>query len=264
MKAIAAIMDNQTSECMEVLSEIPLPPLRECCKTILSRLDGDILSICKETQNSFVARKRERQFRITGSRCYNIFTYCSNKNPDWRQKALKYFYCNSFTNKYVKHGLDNEPHALKVYEQAQEVKIVQCGVIVSKLNPWLGYSPDGVLFKNQKPFKLIEVKCPFDGKVMSAAEVVKRQTWIEMGENGEAMLKKKPAYYEQVQLGMAILNISMVDFIVYSPFDNSIIIIKIEFDANFVEKLLKFLKVAYFRMIHNVCEEEKLQNEHEK
>ena len=194
----------------------------------------------------------------------NIFTYCSNKNPDWRQKALKYFYCNSFTNKYVKHGLDNEPHALKVYEQAQEVKIVQCGVIVSKLNPWLGYSPDGVLFKNQKPFKLIEVKCPFDGKVMSAAEVVKRQTWIEMGENGEAMLKKKPAYYEQVQLGMAILNISTVDFIVYSPFDNSIIIIKIEFDANFVEKLLKFLKVAYFRMIHNVCEEEKLQNEHEK
>ena len=190
--------------------------------------------------------------------------YCSNKNPDWRQKALKYFYCNSFTKKYVKHGLDNEPHALKVYEEAQGVNILQCGVIVSKLNPWLGYSPDGVLFKNQKPFKLIEVKCPFDGKVMSAAEVVKRQTWIEMGENGEAMLKKKHAYYGQVQLGMASLNISMMDFIVYSPFDNSIIIIKIEFDVKFVEKMLKSLKVAYFRMIHYVCEEEKLQNEHER
>ena len=99
---------------------------------------------------------------------------------------------------------------------------------------------------------------------MSAAEVVKQQTWIEMGENGEAMLKKKHAYYGQVQLGMAILNISMVDFIIYSPFDNSIIIIKIEFDVMFVEKMLKSSKVAYFRMIHYVCEEEKLQNEHER
>ena len=96
---IMAIINNQNSERMKVLSEIPIPPLRKCCNTVISRLDRDIFLICKETQTSYIARKRERQFRITGSRCYNIFTYCSNKNPNWQQKALKYFYCKSFTNK---------------------------------------------------------------------------------------------------------------------------------------------------------------------
>ena len=75
------------------------------------------------------------------------------------------------------------------------------------------------------------------------------------------MLKMKHAYYGQVQLGMAISNVTLTDFIVYSSFDNTIIVMKFEFDAGFADEMLRSLKLAYFGMNHYVCQEERLSNE---
>lgn len=42
---------------------------------------------------------------------------------------------------------------------------MQCDLVLSKQNPWPAYSPDDVIFKDGKPWKLLEIKCPFDGKI---------------------------------------------------------------------------------------------------
>lgn len=104
---------------------------------------------------------KERQFRITGSRCYEIFTY---KGDNWESKAIKYFWPKKFSNKYVEHGLTEEKNALHHYEEVFQVGIENCGLFIPFVHPWLGYSPDGIVLNvNGLPEKLIEVKCPYAG-----------------------------------------------------------------------------------------------------
>ncbi|KAH7955387.1 hypothetical protein HPB52_000809 [Rhipicephalus sanguineus] len=49
------------------------------------------------------------------------------------------------------------------------------GLIVHQSLPWLGYSPDGIIFKEGVPAILLEVKSPFHGKNVKAAELVRGQ-----------------------------------------------------------------------------------------
>lgn len=58
--------------------------------------------------------RKERQFRITGSRCYNLYTYAKN---DWNTKVLKYFWPKTFSNKYVEHGMAHEPNARTLFQE---------------------------------------------------------------------------------------------------------------------------------------------------
>lgn len=41
--------------------------------------------------------------------------------------------------------------------------MVTPGLIISQEFPWLGFSPDGVIFEENIPVKLVEIKCPYIG-----------------------------------------------------------------------------------------------------
>lgn len=86
------------------------------------------------------------------------------------------------------------------------MKVIETGFIVCRINPWIGYTPDGVVFENGLPSKLIEVKCPYDGVTQTIDDVVRKQKWFIKTESG-ATLNEKHQYYGQVQLGMAVLNV---------------------------------------------------------
>ena len=63
----------------------------------------------------------------------------------------------------LKWGIDNEEQALKVYKGkcADKNLIIKCrGLIVSLKWPWLGCSPDGIVFQNGIPAGCVKVKCP--------------------------------------------------------------------------------------------------------
>lgn len=60
---------------------------------------------------------------------------------------------------------------------------------------------------------------------------------------------------------MAILNVQKTDFIVYVSFDNSFLILTIEFDHEFTNNMLKSLKNVYYNvMLHHVCERKNVLN----
>ncbi|KAK5650052.1 hypothetical protein RI129_001081 [Pyrocoelia pectoralis] len=136
-----------------------------CCEEVFkNKFDGNAYQILCDTKTSKRSWLSERQFRVTGSRIYEIFTYCGK---DWSIKSSKYFYPKSFTNKYVKHGLQQEASARSLFEQRTGLTVMECGFIISEFNPWLGYSPDGlVMDNNQYPAELIEIKCPFEGNLI--------------------------------------------------------------------------------------------------
>lgn len=253
------IVSNGRSEVMQKLADIPYEPLRECCQNLLKKLEGDAILISQETQLSLISWQNERHLRITGSRCYSLFTYTKNKNPNWREKALKHFYPTPFTSVYTKHGIKYEQIARDVYENVTSATVKQCGLIVSEKNPWLAYSPDGVLITDNKPSKLLEIKCPYGGIKMSVEELCSTLKYLELRDN-LMTLKKKHAYYAQVQLGMAVLNVMETDFLIYASSDNSIKIFSIPFDAEYFSEMFHTLKLTYFNnMLHYVCEKNQQQ-----
>lgn len=62
----------------------------------------------------------------------------------------------------MKRGLQMEPKAIEEYCCIQEVNHYPCGFIIHPDAPWLGSSPDGLVYdpKANPVFGLVEVKCP--------------------------------------------------------------------------------------------------------
>lgn len=70
---------------------------RRLYESVIAVKPNEIKKICMETveQNHKSNWKNVRSCRITGSIVYNMFTYTSNKSPDW-QKKLSSLYNSKF------------------------------------------------------------------------------------------------------------------------------------------------------------------------
>lgn len=248
-----------SSPILSTLSKYTFRPLRQCCQETFEQLIADTFHICKETKKFYSIWQNERKIRITGSRCYELYTYRKNAKPDWQKKALKYFNPSTISNAAVNHGLKFESDARRAYEKSTGVNVFQCGLVVPENNPWLGYSPDGVIFENDKPVKLIEIKCPYEGKSLSMNDIISNINYVQTNPKKKNILtmKKNHKYYGQVQLGMGILNIKKTDFILFSSHDKSMKIISVDYDKKFIKDLFVSLQLIFFNnMLHYACQNE--------
>jgi len=133
---------------------------------------------------------------------------------------------------------------------------MQCGFITSNKARWWGYSPDGVVLNNltNTPIKLIEIKCPFKGKTLGSLDLLNCIKFVVKDTKGNWVIKKKHAYYAQVQLGMVMLNVTSCDFLIYSSFDDDYHLIPVELGIHFCKHLLLDLKLIFFeKLIHEIC-----------
>lgn len=99
----------------------------------------------------------------------------------------------------MKRGLELEADAIWEYWQIKCVNHYKCGFVVQPDAPWIGASPDGVVFDplEQPQFGLVEIKCPNIPNYVDAPylKVI----------NGSLQLKPTHAYYWQVQ-GQLLVN----------------------------------------------------------
>lgn len=95
-------------------------------------LELAVATIGQQNELWHLARRR----RITGSRCYSLYTYCSNKHPDWAKK-IKDYLCPSFKgNTYTEYGKKYE-EAAKIRYQDQHGTIYETGVLINPVFPWM-------------------------------------------------------------------------------------------------------------------------------
>ncbi|KAK4875380.1 hypothetical protein RN001_011802 [Aquatica leii] len=113
--------------------------------------------------------KDVRKYRITSSRCYQLYTYLQNKNPNWNQKIDKYSNQEFFGNENTRYGKFNEQVAKDVYEKQFRI-IGISGVLINVNFPWLACSPDVLKFFYDCFYRLVEIKCPVIGKTKSINE----------------------------------------------------------------------------------------------
>lgn len=170
-----------------------------------------------------------RQYRITGSRCYSLFTYYTTSiktDVQWAHEASKYFWPKSFSNKFIKLGIKYENIAIELYKNDTKQKIVSCGFVTSYNYPWLGYSPDGIIVNNlNELIKLVEVKCPYPSCTTDSQNFIEKINYISKNADGSFTLNKKDKYYAQVQLGLVLLNLNSCDFIIYNSVEHNYVVI---------------------------------------
>ena len=108
--------------------------------------------------------------------------------------------------------------------------------------------------KDGKPFLLVEVKCPYNGKSNTISEILPKIKYLKIGINNEVIFKQKHEYYCQIQMEMAVLNIQSTDFIVFASFDSSFAIVNVPFNENYITNVLCTVKKCFCdHMIKYLC-----------
>lgn len=206
----------------------------------------DALNLAKISQSD-EKWKKARKTRITASVCYDLYTYYKNDNGnrDWAKKLSPIIKPLEKNISSLKYGKETEPLALKCYKERNlQHKIATVGLVVDPSIPFLGCSPDGVVVGQQK---LLEIKCPTAGEKVPLNEFIGQLKYVDY-RDGNYLLRRKHAYYGQVQLSMYILKLKSADFIIYSRFENDYLCIDVKYDAEFVRDLLIVLTSVYFNV----------------
>ncbi len=175
------------------------------------------MKITQETngQSSNPAWFLHRQYRITASVARKI---AKGSRKDLR---IKYFLENIRPNRNMNYGSAMEPVAREQYKVLFKKQVYECGLVVHPDLPWLGSSPDGLVFENDGSTTLLEIKCP------SSCE--DDQIDVDYIVNGQ--LKKSHSYYAQVQLQMLLCHSEMCHLFVFSLADH--LLVEVPFDKEF-------------------------------
>ena len=130
-----------------------------------------------------------------------------------RMDLLTEFYKELVRQQQMRRGLELEADAIWEYCQIKRVNHYPCGFVIHPDAPWLGASPDGLVFDPAESvqFGLIEMKCP---NLKSYVDC----SYIRM-QSGNLELKKTHAYYWQVQGQMLLTGLTWCDFVILAEDD---------------------------------------------
>ncbi|XP_041847552.1 uncharacterized protein LOC121643962 isoform X2 [Melanotaenia boesemani] len=145
----------------------------------------------------------------------------------------------------MKRGLELEADVIWEYCQMKRVNHYPCGFVIHPDAPWLGASPDGLIFDPSEPcqFGLIEMKCP---NVKSYVDC----PYLSMN-SGKLELKQSHAYYAQVQGQMLITGMNWCDFVVSAEED--ILIQRIYRDRDMLDVIKEKVDWFYFHVYMQKC-----------
>ncbi|XP_061086400.1 uncharacterized protein LOC133121214 [Conger conger] len=113
----------------------------------------------------------------------------------------------------MKRGLEMEAGAVREYCQSNLVNYSPCGFVIHPDAPWLGSSPDGLIYDptESPPFGLLEVKCPHAKSYVDCS-------YLKL-EGGNLKLKRQHAYFWQVQGQLLVTGLEWCDFVVFAEED---------------------------------------------
>jgi hypothetical protein len=152
-----------------------------------------------------------------------------------------------YGNKHTKFGKAKEPIAKEIFQDAHpELKVInEVGLIINPKFPWLGFSPDGFTIDAEGRMKLIEIKSLEKGKRFTGIAFCKQLPCLTVNEERIEM-KKKHKFYGQVQLSLALSNLTEAVFLLYVHKNRSVIIIDVPIDLDFVSDMMSSLTNTYF------------------
>uniref|UniRef100_A0A671VQF8 YqaJ viral recombinase domain-containing protein n=1 Tax=Sparus aurata TaxID=8175 RepID=A0A671VQF8_SPAAU len=151
-----------------------------------------------------------RKMRLTSSRFREVCHVRGNSSAENLAERIRK---GGVQTALMKRGLALEPVAVQEYAHIKNVSYWPSGFVIHPDAPWLGSSPDGVVFDPMEapPFGLVEVKCP---NVKSYVDC----GYLQM-QSGALRLKPGHSYYWQVQGQLLITGMQWCDFVVFAEED---------------------------------------------
>ncbi|KAL1479807.1 hypothetical protein MTO96_051564 [Rhipicephalus appendiculatus] len=174
--------------------------------------------------------KKARLHRVTAS-SFGVAV----KRLTWTEKGLHNFTTHRDLSRLraIQYGIANEQGAVQRYistlrTRGHNVEVFRSGLIVEPSCPWLGASPDRLVFDPAEtpPHGILEVKCPYSLKGKSAVEIGDMDC-MKRDSQGIYRLDRNHDYYYQVLGQMALSHVHWAHFIVFS--EKVIIIDRIKF-----------------------------------
>ena len=232
-----------------------------CAEEILEKL-----SVTKEQQkhlenetrdqSSSALWIRERQNRITGSKCGRILQQVE-KTTALLQSTI---YCKPFIHipKAIQWGRDNEENACTEYVRYMQshghvgLHTQKAGFVVDDEKCWLGASPDAWVSDPSSDCAstgIAEFKCPYTKADKTSEEMCREKTFYLHLVNGTPCLNRDHLYYHQVQLQLYVTRhtAQWCDFCVYSM--KGVTVERIWPDKVWQEKCLPKLDKYFFEHI---------------
>lgn len=171
--------------------------------------------------------------RCSGSTIGACVGHSSFATPEEQARYIAEVEVKQFTEKQranMNYGTNMEPVARKWYESSRKYRVRELGMAIPKWNSYLGVSVDGMVEGQEG---IIEIKC------------VQRMYWplinyCKNPKSGYDHIWK--THYDQMILGMAILNKKWCDYIVFCPKEAQVFVQRIPFDSKYWSQLYKDLQ----------------------
>ena len=147
-----------------------------------------------------------RKERVTASTFREI---CHVRGPSSVESLAQRIIRGTRQTTLMKRGLDLETGALKDYATLKNTNLRRCGLVVHPDAPWLGASPDGLVYDplERPSYGLVEIKCPNAQSYIDCK-------YLRVDELGTHKLKESHSYYWQVQGQLLITGMEWCDFVV--------------------------------------------------
>ena len=116
-------------------------------------------------------------------------------------------------------GIDNEKVALMQYQKQYkgDIKVVDFGLFINPEWPWLGCSPDGIIFDNEnKPIGCVEVKCPYSKRDLTIDDCCEDKNFFMRKTTDGIKLKNNHVYFYQCQGVVNLTNLNWIDFVIFT------------------------------------------------
>ncbi|KAH9374988.1 hypothetical protein HPB48_022944 [Haemaphysalis longicornis] len=160
---------------------------------------------------------KERSLRLTSSNFGVVLM-----RREWSVKGLQSLTASRDLSRVapIRHGISNEPMAVKRYEEVlrttgHDVTVLPCGLLVNPTFPWLGALPDRLVFDPAEgSYEVLEIKCPYTLRDKKGDELASSSFCSELTENGPRF-KRNNSYYAQIVGQMGVSALSWGDFVVY-------------------------------------------------
>ena len=232
--------------------------LSECAKLLdslqVAAEEAAAIEASTRKQSSSKEWFQQRAGRITASK----FKSACATNPDKPSKSLIKGICypdaHRFSNAATKWGIEKEPVAREAFEFAVaadhlNLSVAECGLHVNGKLPFLGASPDGLVFCECCGNGICEIKCPhkFKDSLISTA-ILDTTFCLEYDEaSAKIHLKKNHAYFYQVQCQLLVTELVYCDFVVWTNKD--LFVERILPDSEFIKSCTTRAKDFYLRAV---------------
>ena len=207
-----------------------------------------IINLCSETIDQAMSSKWEQARSIRFSASTTIHKIKIRKTKTVKTLLEELFFPKKISVPSIKYGKDNESVARKLYETMSNKQVKEVGVIVSKYQPWLCASSDGIVIEDGCIVGLVEIKCPSSCEKVPVVDVENKRcnvTYLEYVED-EIILQKSHVYYTQCQIQMYVCGLNKCDLFVYSPVENGSYIITVDRDELFIQEAVQKAEELYF------------------